>query len=141
MNRIGPKNVPRDGVDARLLAGPFPRRGLVVNLRNAFGVAARRAFAQLATVHAALVWLVLLPVAFYRRVLSPMKRTPTCRFMPTCSEYAIEAVHKRGIVVGSALASWRILRCNPLFRGGYDPVPGASRDKCEHCEELNAGTR
>jgi len=91
-----------------------------------------------ATVHAALVWLVLLPVAFYRRVLSPMKRAPTCRFMPTCSEYAIEAVHKRGIVVGGALASWRILRCNPLFRSGYDPVPGA---KCEHCEELNAGSR
>jgi len=52
-----------------------------------------------------------------------MKRTPTCRFLPTCSEYAVEAVHERGIVVGFGLAVWRILRCNPLFRGGYDPVP------------------
>jgi putative membrane protein insertion efficiency factor len=70
-----------------------------------------------------LVWLVLLPVFFYRRVLSPMKRVPTCRFLPTCSEYAIEAVQKRGVVIGGALATWRILRCNPLCRGGYDPVP------------------
>ena len=89
-----------------------------------------------ATVHAALVWLVLLPVVFYRRVLSPMKRTSTCRYLPTCSEYALTAVQQRGIVVGGALATWRILRCNPLFRGGYDPVPG-----CRHCEELNAGSR
>lgn len=77
----------------------------------------------LARLHAALVWVVLLPVTLYRRVLSPMKRTPTCRFLPTCSEYAVEAVHERGIVVGFGLAVWRILRCNPLFRGGYDPVP------------------
>lgn len=89
----------------------------------------------LATVHAALVWLVLLPVRFYRRVLSPMKRAPTCRFLPTCSEYAVEAVQKRGIVIGGGLAAWRILRCNPLFRGGYDPVP------CAHCQELDAGSR
>jgi putative membrane protein insertion efficiency factor len=82
-------------------------------------------------VHAALVWSVLLPVALYRRVLSPMKRVPTCRFLPTCSEYATLAVRERGIVVGGALAMWRILRCNPLFRGGYDPVP----PHCAHCEE------
>ncbi|HEY0251268.1 MAG TPA: membrane protein insertion efficiency factor YidD [Kofleriaceae bacterium] len=94
------------------------------------------------SIHAALVWLVLLPVAFYRRVLSPMKRTPTCRFLPTCSEYAIDAVKKRGIVVGGTLATWRVLRCNPLFHGGYDPVPGTVPErKCSHCEELNAGTR
>ena len=83
------------------------------------------------SMHAALVWIVLLPVAFYRRVLSPMKRTPTCRFSPTCSEYAQLAVRERGIVVGGALAAWRILRCNPLCRGGYDPVPHAHG----HCEE------
>ncbi len=85
--------------------------------------------------HAALVWSVLLPVTIYRVVLSPMKRTPTCKFLPTCSEYAQEAVRKRGIVVGGTLAVWRILRCNPFGRGGYDPVP------CSHCEELNAGPR
>jgi putative membrane protein insertion efficiency factor len=69
-----------------------------------------------------LVWLVLAPVMFYRRVLSPMKRAPSCIYLPTCSEYAIEAVKTRGIVVGGAVATWRILRCNPLFHGGYDPV-------------------
>ena len=74
-------------------------------------------------VHAALVWVVLLPVALYRKVLSPMKRAPSCRFLPTCSEYAIEAVRERGVVVGGALAAWRLARCHPLCRGGYDPVP------------------
>lgn len=72
--------------------------------------------------HRFLVWLVLAPVMFYRRVLSPMKRVPSCIYLPTCSEYAIEAVKTRGILVGTALATMRILRCNPLFHGGYDPV-------------------
>ena len=76
--------------------------------------------------HAALTWIVLLPIAFYRKFLSPMKSMPTCRFLPTCSEYAVEAVKTRGIVVGSALATWRVLRCNPLCRGGHDPVPGGA---------------
>ncbi len=76
--------------------------------------------------HQALVWLVLLPIRFYRRVLSPMKRAPTCRYVPTCSEYAVTAVRERGIVVGIALAAWRILRCNPFARGGHDPVPHRS---------------
>jgi putative membrane protein insertion efficiency factor len=77
----------------------------------------------LAALHRLLVRVVLLPVVAYRRVLSPMKRTPTCRYLPTCSEYAVEAVSSRGIIVGSSLAIWRVLRCNPLFRSGYDPVP------------------
>ena len=54
--------------------------------------------------HRFLVWVVLLPVVCYRRVISPLKRAPSCRFLPTCSEYAIEAVNKRGVVVGGALA-------------------------------------
>ncbi len=66
--------------------------------------------------------LVLAPVRLYRRFLSPLKRTPSCRYLPTCSEYAIEAVEKRGVVRGVLMAAWRLLRCNPLFRGGYDPV-------------------
>ncbi|HEY1554700.1 MAG TPA: membrane protein insertion efficiency factor YidD [Kofleriaceae bacterium] len=78
--------------------------------------------------HATIVWVVLAPVAVYRAVISPMKRAPSCRFLPTCSEYAIEAVHERGVVVGGALAAWRVLRCQPLCRGGYDPVP------CRHEE-------
>jgi putative membrane protein insertion efficiency factor len=84
------------------------------------------------SVYSALVWLVLLPVHAYRLLLSPLKRTPSCRFLPTCSEYAITAVRERGIVVGGALATWRILRCNPLVRGGFDPVP-ARRTGC--CQE------
>lgn len=83
--------------------------------------------------HAWLVWLVLLPVMFYRRVLSPMKRTPSCRYLPTCSEYAVEAVKTRGIVVGIALAVYRVLRCNPLFHGGYHPVP--ARRSAHTCGE------
>lgn len=67
--------------------------------------------------------LVLLPVHLYRLVLSPMKGAPSCRYLPTCSEYAVEAVEKRGVVVGTGLAVWRVLRCNPLFHAGHDPVP------------------
>lgn len=73
--------------------------------------------------HRLLVSIVLLPVVVYRRFISPMKRVPTCRFLPTCSEYAMDAVKTRGVVVGSGLAMYRVLRCNPLFHGGYDPVP------------------
>ena len=80
----------------------------------------------------ALVWLVLLPVHVYRAVLSPLKRGPSCRFLPTCSEYALTAVKERGVVVGGVLALWRILRCNPLGAGGYDPVPPR---RARHCQE------
>ncbi len=62
------------------------------------------------------------PIRFYRRWISPgLPRA--CRFTPSCSEYAIEAIAEWGIVRGTALAVWRILRCNPWCRGGYDPVP------------------
>ncbi|MBA3500798.1 MAG: membrane protein insertion efficiency factor YidD [Myxococcota bacterium] len=81
--------------------------------------------------HRFLVALVLLPVMFYRRVLSPMKRVPTCRYLPTCSEYAVDAVRQRGIFVGIALSIWRVLRCHPFARGGYDPVPTRG---CRHHE-------
>lgn len=75
------------------------------------------------SIHRFFVALVLLPVIVYRKVLSPMKRTPTCRYLPTCSEYALDAVKQRGIFVGIALAFWRVLRCHPFARGGFDPVP------------------
>ncbi len=48
---------------------------------------------------------------------------PVCRFSPTCSAYAIEAYQRYGIGIGTGLTLWRLLRCNPLFRGGFDPVP------------------
>jgi uncharacterized protein len=66
--------------------------------------------------------LLLAPIRFYRRYLSPLKGAPTCRYLPTCSEYALESIEKRGALVGMFAAVWRILRCNPLFAGGYDPV-------------------
>jgi len=62
-------------------------------------------------------------IRFYQKFLSPLKRNPTCRFYPTCSAYAIEAFQKRGFFVGMILTVYRILRCNPFCRGGYDPVP------------------
>ncbi len=62
----------------------------------------------------------------YQRVLSPMKRVPTCRFAPTCSHYAVEAIETRGVFVGTAKALWRILRCNPWGGSGFDPVDRAA---------------
>ena len=58
----------------------------------------------------------------YKQVVSPWLPA-SCRYVPTCSEYAAEAVARHGVVHGTVLACWRILRCNPLARGGYDPVP------------------
>lgn len=77
-------------------------------------------------IHGVLKAIVLLPIRGYRRFLSPMKGTATCRFTPTCSAYAMEAVEEWGIVVGLVLAFWRIVRCNPFSAGGYDPVPKKS---------------
>ena len=69
-----------------------------------------------------LSYLLLLPVYFYRGYISPMT-PPSCRFVPTCSEYAIEAIKKHGPFKGLYLAVRRILRCHPWGGSGYDPVP------------------
>lgn len=61
-------------------------------------------------------------IKFYRTYLSPLKSTK-CPYYPTCSSYGLEAVEKYGALKGGALAFWRILRCNPFSKGGYDPVP------------------
>jgi hypothetical protein len=58
----------------------------------------------------------------YQRAISP-RLGASCRFLPTCSHYAIEAIEIHGAFKGSLLAVWRILRCNPLSKGGFDPVP------------------
>jgi putative membrane protein insertion efficiency factor len=67
-------------------------------------------------------WLLIQPIRFYQRYISPLKPA-TCRFTPTCSQYAIQAISKHGPFKGLALAVWRILRCNPWGGSGYDPVP------------------
>jgi putative membrane protein insertion efficiency factor len=61
-------------------------------------------------------------IKFYQRNISPMG-PPRCRYIPTCSAYALEALEKYGFLKGSRLAVWRLLRCNPFSKGGYDPVP------------------
>ncbi len=66
-------------------------------------------------------WLIAL-IRFYQKHISA-HTAPCCRFSPTCSAYAIEALQRHGVIFGTALAVWRLLRCNPLCRGGYDPVP------------------
>ncbi len=62
------------------------------------------------------------PIKFYRKFISPMKKR-CCRFYPSCSEYAIEAIEKYGALKGGGLAVGRILRCNPFCKGGVDRVP------------------
>ena len=61
-------------------------------------------------------------IRFYQKYLSPMKRT-RCPYIPTCSQYGLEAIEKHGAIKGSFLALWRVLRCNPFSHGGYVPVP------------------
>ena len=66
--------------------------------------------------------LLLAAIGFYQRRISP--HTPSaCRFQPTCSQYAKTAIERYGAWKGARLALWRILRCNPFCKGGYDPVP------------------
>lgn len=65
--------------------------------------------------------IVLFLIRCYQKYISPLK-PPTCRFVPTCSEYAIIAIEKYGVVRGCYLAVRRILRCHPFHPGGYDPV-------------------
>ena len=66
-----------------------------------------------------LLWM----IRFYRKYLSGMKGGCTCKYYPTCSQSGLEEIEKYGALKGGALAVWRILRCNPFSKGGYDPVP------------------
>lgn len=87
-----------------------------------------------------MIWL----IGLYRKFISPIKPA-CCRFTPTCSAYAIEAFSKRGFFAGFILTVWRILRCNPFCKGGYDPVPerGFRRVKnaLQHTETENAADK
>lgn len=69
-----------------------------------------------------LVW----TIRGYQRLISPLT-PPMCRFTPTCSHYAVEALQVHGVVRGSMLATWRLMRCHPFNAGGHDPVPKPTR--------------
>jgi uncharacterized protein len=60
-------------------------------------------------------------IRLYQRTLSPLLG-PRCKYYPSCSEYAVQAIGRYGILRGAVLAAWRLLRCNPFSHGGYDPV-------------------
>ena len=72
-------------------------------------------------------------ITLYKRNLSPWL-LPACRFQPTCSEYAMEAIENHGPLKGSLWALLRLLRCNPLFKGGSDPVPALCSSKHQEGE-------
>ncbi len=61
------------------------------------------------------------PIEVYRRFVSPML-PPSCRYWPSCSEYALQSIQKHGVLKGGLLGAWRVIRCNPWSRGGIDPV-------------------
>lgn len=61
-------------------------------------------------------------IELYRHMISPL-RLPSCRFMPTCSQYAVDALHRYGLIRGSWLAAVRLAKCGPWHHGGWDPVP------------------
>lgn len=67
-------------------------------------------------------WLALKLIRFYQVAISPWT-PPSCIYRPTCSQYGYEAIQKYGFFKGGVMTAWRILRCNPWARGGYDPVP------------------
>ncbi len=62
-------------------------------------------------------------IRLYQMIISPALPANTCRFYPSCSHYGYQAVYKYGVIKGSIMATWRVLRCNPFNPGGYDPVP------------------
>jgi hypothetical protein len=76
-------------------------------------------------------------IRLYQLVCRPIL-PPACKFTPSCSDYAIEALRRHGMPRGAALAGWRILRCNPFTAGGYDPVPGSDPAGCRHSEDIGA---
>ena len=66
-------------------------------------------------------------IRFYQKYLSQGKGV--CRYTPTCSQYTLESIHNNGVVIGILLGAWRIMRCNPLSKGGYNPAPFPYRKK------------
>ncbi len=68
-------------------------------------------------------FILLLLIRMYQKTISPALPPDTCRFYPTCSHYGYQAIYKYGAIKGGAMATWRVLRCNPFNPGGFDPVP------------------
>ena len=86
----------------------------------------------MAEINSALQWLVIKLIRGYQLVISPLLG-PRCRFTPTCSHYAIEAIKLHGMIKGCWLAGRRLVKCHPLNEGGYDPVPTCCHD--DHCNK------
>ena len=86
----------------------------------------KRLLRVLAWVERLIAWPLILLVRFYRTFISP-GLAPACRYHPSCSAYADESLCRHGLIRGGALMTWRLCRCNPFSRGGYDPVPGSPR--------------
>lgn len=81
----------------------------------------RAAAAAVGGARAVVLTIVLAPIRFYRAVISP-NLAPRCRYYPTCSAYAEEAIREVGVIRGTLLAAWRVVRCNPFSKGGIDAV-------------------
>jgi len=73
----------------------------------------------------------------YKRLISPLLPA-ACKFVPTCSEYAVEAVERFGIVRGGLMTLWRVLRCNPFARGGVDPVEWKNSFHADHADDCGS---
>jgi putative membrane protein insertion efficiency factor len=98
--------------------------GTSIGLAQRLGTTLRKAPTRaLVAVDRALVGLALLLLGTYKKVISPLL-PPSCRFMPSCSEYSVDAYRAHGFVRGTWLTLRRLLRCQPLCAGGHDPVPG-----------------
>jgi len=90
----------------------------------------------MAKISTALQWVAIKFIRFYQLFISPIIG-PRCRFTPTCSHYAIESIKLHGIGKGCWLAAKRLIRCQPLSDGGYDPVPTCYHKSCHKIDSIN----
>jgi len=105
---------------------PPPKRGIRRGLMRALRVAGKP-----------VEWLLIAMVRAYQWTISPLLPN-TCRFTPSCSRYMIEALQKKGPVIGLLKGVWRVMRCNPLCRGGYDPVEKPQAQQAHRDDESRA---
>jgi uncharacterized protein len=110
------------------MAAPAPSTP-VLNLSD--GIADPFAKLRRPTIAASLL---MAPIVGYQKYLSPLKTVPTCRFSPSCSSYALEALRIHGALRGTLLSVTRIAKCQPFHPGGFDPVPPAVARSSQHLE-------